>query len=145
MINDVVGDLGQAVDVGFPGPEIAALYGVVKEAKNGVTVVLVVFCRIDPALSGNGMGPARAVLDAEGFDIIAKFTQGRSCRSPGQAGADNNNFIFAFVGRVDQFIVKFAGIPFVGQRSCWYLCVKLYFFIISISVDCRKTTAAGQW
>jgi hypothetical protein len=46
---------------------------------NAVTVVLVVFSRIDPALSCDRMGAACAVLETETFDFVAQLRKrGRS-------------------------------------------------------------------
>ncbi len=75
LVDDVVRDLGEAVDVGLTGAEVTALDGVVEQAEDGVTVVLIVFGGVDTALGGDGVGAARAVLDAEGLYVVAQFAQ----------------------------------------------------------------------
>jgi hypothetical protein len=67
VVDDVVADLGQAVNVGLTGAEVAALDGVVEEPPDAVAVVGVVFGGVDAALGGDAVGPPRAVLKAEGF------------------------------------------------------------------------------
>ena len=67
LIDDVVADLGEAVDVGLAGAEVAALDGVVEQPEDAVAVVGVVLGGVDAALRGDGVGPARAVLDANAF------------------------------------------------------------------------------
>jgi hypothetical protein len=69
VVDDVVADLRQAIDVGFPGPEIAALDRVVEQTPDAVAVVGVVFGGIDAALGSDAVGAARGVLDAEGFTL----------------------------------------------------------------------------
>jgi hypothetical protein len=53
LVDDVVADLGEAVDVGLAGAEVAALDGVVEEAVDAVAVVLVVLGGVDAALGGD--------------------------------------------------------------------------------------------
>ena len=53
LVDDVVRHLGQTPDVGFAGAEVAALDGIVEQTINGVTVIRIVFSRVDPALSYN--------------------------------------------------------------------------------------------
>jgi hypothetical protein len=75
MIDDMVADLGQAVDIGFAGPEITAFDGVVKQAPDAVAVVGIVFGGIDAALGGDAVRAAGAVLETEGFDVVSQFGQ----------------------------------------------------------------------
>ena len=60
LVDDVVAHLGQAVDVGLPGPKVPALDGVVEQAPDAVAVVGVVLGGVDAALGGDAVGPARA-------------------------------------------------------------------------------------
>ena len=76
LVDDVHRHLGQAVDVGLPGPEVAALDRVVEQAEGAVAVVAVVLGGVDAALGGDGVGPARAVLVAEAEDFVAQLGQG---------------------------------------------------------------------
>src|SRR5262249_27397908 len=50
LIDDVRRELGQSIDVGLAGAEVAALDRVVEQAKDAVAVVLVIFRRVDAAL-----------------------------------------------------------------------------------------------
>ena len=75
LVDDVHADLGQAVDVGLAGAEVAALDGVVEEAVDAVAVVLVVLGGVDAALGGDRVGAARAVLVAEALDVVAELGQ----------------------------------------------------------------------
>src|SRR5690606_41788945 len=59
-LDDVRGDLGEAVDVRLAGAEVAALDRVVEEAEDAVAVVLVVLGRVDAALGRDGVRPPRA-------------------------------------------------------------------------------------
>ena len=126
LVDDVVGDLGETVDVGLTGAEVAALDGVVEQTEDGVTVVLVVLGGVDTALGGDGVGAARAVLDAEGFYVVAQFAQGGGGGGAGQAGADDDDLVLPFVGGVNEFVGKTAFVPFFCQRSFGYFRVKLH-------------------
>ena len=117
LVNDVGGDFRQAVNVGFTGAEVAALDGVVKQAVNGVAVVLVVLGRVDAALGRNGVGAAGAVLVAEAFDVVAKFGERGGGGGAGQAGTYHKNRVFALVVRIDQFGLKLVLGPFVLNRA----------------------------
>ena len=75
LVDDVVGDLGQTPDVGFSGPEVPPLDGVVEEAVDGVAVIGIGLGGVDPPLGGDGVGAARRILVAEGLDIISQFSQ----------------------------------------------------------------------
>jgi hypothetical protein len=76
LVDDLIGDLGKAVDVGFAGAEIASFDGVVEETVDGVAIVLIIFGGVNSALGCDGMGAARAVLVAEAIDVVAEFGEG---------------------------------------------------------------------
>jgi hypothetical protein len=113
MIDDVIADLGQAVDVGLAGAKIAALDGVVEKPPDAVAVVGIVLGGIDAALGGDAVGAARAVLETEGLYVVAQFGQGGGGRSAGQTGAHHDDVEFAFVGGIDQFEFETVAIPFL--------------------------------
>jgi hypothetical protein len=54
---------------------------------------------------------AGAILIAEGINVVAKLTKACSSCATGQAGTDNQNFVFTFVGRVDQLHIEAMPIP----------------------------------
>ena len=124
LVNDVAGDFGEAVNVGFAGAEVAALDGVVKEAVNAVTVVLVILCGVDAALGGDGVGAAGAVLITEAADVEAHFAERCGGGASGKAAADDDDVIFAPVGGVDEAQVCLVGTPFVGERAGGNFCVE---------------------
>ncbi len=111
LVDDLDGDLGEAVDVGLAGAEVAALDGVVEEPVDGVSVVAVVLRGVDAALGRDGVGATGRVLEAELDDVVALFGQGRAGRSAGQAGTDHDDGVLAAVGRVDEPGLEAAGVP----------------------------------
>ena len=60
LVDDLHADLGQPVDVGLPGAEVAALHRVVEQPVDRVAVVAVVLGRVDAALGGDRVRPPRA-------------------------------------------------------------------------------------
>ncbi len=117
LVDDLDGDLGEPVDVGLAGAEVAALDGVVEEAVDRVSVVAVVLRRVDAALRGDRVRPAGRVLEAELDDVIALFGQRGAGRTAGQAGADDDDGVLAAVGRVDQSGLEAAGVPALGDGT----------------------------
>ena len=117
LVNDVGGDFRQTVDIGFTGAEVAAFNGVVKQAVNGVAVVLVVLGCVNAALGRNGVGAAGAVLVAEAFDVVAKFGKRGGSGGASQAGTYHKHRVLALVVRIDQFGLKFVLGPFVLNRA----------------------------
>ena len=117
LVNDVGGDFRQTVDIGFTGAEVAAFNGVVKQAVNGVAVVLVVLGCVNAALGRNGVGAAGAVLVAEAFDVVAKFGKRGSSGGASQAGTYHKHRVLALVVRIDQFGLKLVLGPFVLNRA----------------------------
>ncbi len=118
LVNDVNADFSEAIDVGLAGTEIAALDGVVKQAVDAVAVVLVIFCGVDSALRCDGVSTARGILEAEAGDLVAEFGEGGGRRGAGQARADDDNVVFAFVSRGDEADGGFVFAPLFGQWSC---------------------------
>ena len=106
LVDDIGADLGQAVDVGLPAAVVAALHRVVEEPVGGVTVVVVVLRGVDPALRGDGVRAAGAVLVEEALDVVSRLSHGRGGRGPGEPGADDDDVELAPVGRVDQRAVE---------------------------------------
>ena len=71
LVDDAGRNLGKAVHVGFAAAVVSALDGIVEQSKHRVTVVLVVFGRVDSALRGNGVSASRGILKAECLDVVA--------------------------------------------------------------------------
>jgi hypothetical protein len=59
LVDDVDADLGQPVDIGLAGPEVAALHRVVEQTEDAVAVVPVVLGRVDAALGRDAVRPPR--------------------------------------------------------------------------------------
>ena len=117
LVDDRGADFGQAVNVGFASAEVAALDRVVEQTINGVVVVLVVLRGVDTALRGDGVSAARAVGDAEHLHVEAQFAERRGGGSSAEAGADDDDFQFAFVRRADDFSFGLETRPFFGQGT----------------------------
>ena len=100
--------------VGFTGTEITPFNSVVKETVNGIAVVLVIFRRIDTALGGNGVGSTWAVLIAEAINLVSELRKGGGSRTTGKARSDNDDFVFSFVGWVDELRVDLVRGPLAG-------------------------------
>ena len=58
LVNDIVRHLGQAVHVGLAGTVVTTLDGVIEQAVNRVTVVLIVLGCVDTTLCGNRVSAA---------------------------------------------------------------------------------------
>lgn len=117
LVDDLDGDLGEPVDIGLAGAEVAALDGVVEEPVDRVTVVAVVLRGVDAALGGDRVGAAGRVLEAELDHVVALFGEGRTGRSAGEAGADDDDGVLAAIGRIDQLGLEAAGVPAFGDGS----------------------------
>ena len=113
LVDDVERHLGQAVDVGLPGPVVAALDGVVEQPVDRVAVVAVVLGRVDAALRGDGVGPAGRVVERERLDPVAQLGQRRRGRRTGQPRAHHQDLEAPLVGRVDQLDRELVVVPLV--------------------------------
>ena len=117
LVDDLHAGLGQPVDVGLPGAEVAALDRVVEQPVDRVAVVAVVLGRVDAALGGDRVRPPRGVLVAEAGDLVAGLAERRGRRGAGQAGADDDHRELAAVGRVDQLGVEPPLVPALLDRD----------------------------
>ena len=109
LIDDVDAQLREPVDVGFARPVVAALDRVVEQPLDAVAVVLVVLRGVDPALRGDAVRAARAVLDAEAQDVVAELAERRGRRRAGQAGADDDDRVLALLAGLTSFDSNCAG------------------------------------
>ncbi len=117
LVDDLVGHLGQPVDVGLPGPVVAALDGVVEQPEHAVAVVAVVLGGVDAALGGDGVGSAGRVVEGEHLHPIAELAEGGGRRGAGQSGADDDDLVLPLVGRVDQPGGEAVPVPLLGERA----------------------------
>ncbi len=118
LVDDLDGDLREAVHVGLAGAEVAALDGVVEEAVDGVAVVAVVLRGVDAALRGDGVGAARGVLVAELDDVVALFGERGAGGAARETGADDDDGVLAAVGRVDQLGLEAPLVPALVDGPC---------------------------
>ena len=116
LVDDVGAHLREAVDVRLARAVVAALDRVVEEPVDGVAVALVVLGRVDAALRGDRVGPARGVLVAEGLHDVPRLAQRRGGARAGQAGADHDHREPAAVGRVGDAGLELAGVPALVDR-----------------------------
>ena len=117
MVDNIVTHLGKTIHIGFSGSEIAAFDGVVKKTPDTVTIILVVFGGVDPALSRNAVSTPGAVLNTEVFYVIAEFAEGCRGRTAGKTGSYHNDIIFSFIGRIDKLKFKTVLIPFFRKGT----------------------------
>ncbi len=137
LVDDLDGDLREPVDVRFPGPEVAALDGVVEQPVDGVAVVAVVLGRVDAALRGDGVGAARGVLVAELDDVVALFGEGGARGAAGQSGPHDDHRVLAPVGGVDQLGLEAARVPALVDGSGGRLAVDDRFTCPVVHVGCH--------
>ena len=119
LVDDVHAHLREPIDVGLARAEVAALDRVVEQPVNAVAVVLVVLGGVDAALGGDAVRAARAVLEAEAFDLVAQLGQRGGGRGAGQAGADDDDVELPLVGRVDQLQVELVLVPLLRPAGRW--------------------------
>ena len=117
LVDDVHRHLGEAVDVALAGAEVAALDRVVEQPVDAVAVAAVVLRRVDAALGGDRVGPARRVVERERLDLVAELGERGRRRRAGEAGADDDDLELALVVRVDELRVGDERVPLVGAAG----------------------------
>ena len=124
LVDDVQGELRQAVDVRLARAEVAALDRVVEEPLDAVAVVRVVLGRVDAALGRDAVGAARRVLEAEDVHVVAEFAEGSRGRCACQARADDDDAELALVRGIDQLHLRETLVPLLMDRAGWYFTVE---------------------
>ena len=122
LVNDAGAHLREPEDVRLARAKVAALDGVVKQAEDGVAVVLIILRRVDAALGGDGMRPARGVLETKRLHLVAKFGQRGGGGGAGKPRADHNHVKLPLVGGVDQLHVATCSGPTfarAGREEFW--------------------------
>ena len=84
MIDDAYGFFGETETVGLTAPEITALDGVLHEAGETVVVHFSSASSVDASLRGDTVCTAGCIVEGEGLDVVAQFTEGGGA---GRAGA----------------------------------------------------------
>ena len=120
LVDDVVRHLGQTIDVRLAGAVVTALDRIVEQTEDGVVVVLIVLGSVDTALSGDGVGAAGRVGNAEHLDVVAQFAQRSGCGGAAQTGADDDDVEFTLVGRTHYLDLGLVLGPFLGERTLRY-------------------------
>src|SRR3954447_9750255 len=121
----MIGDFCETINVRFTGTKIAAFDRVVEQPINAVPVILIILCRVDAALRGNGMRTPRGVLKTKTFHPIPELAECCRGRSAGQTSADHNHFELSPIIRVDQSDMVPVISPFLSQqtrRNFWIEC-----------------------
>jgi hypothetical protein len=117
LVDDVHAQLGQAIDVGLARAEVPALDGVVEQAPDAVPVVLVVLGGVDPALGGDAVRAARAVVEREARDPVAQLAErgrGRATREP---GPDHEHVEAPPVRGRDELVLEQTPFPLLLDRT----------------------------
>ena len=117
LVDDFDADLGESIDVGLARAVVAAFDCVVEQPVDAVAVVAVVLGRIDAALCGDAVRPARAVFVAEVLDVVTTFAQRRRGRRAGKPGANDDHRQPAAVRWIDQPRVEASGVPAFLDRA----------------------------
>ena len=126
LVDDRGAHLGETMDIGLAGAEVAAFDRVVEKPVNAVTVVLVVLRGIDATLRGDRVGAARAVLVAEALHIVALLGQRRSGRGTGEAGTHDDQIKLSLIRRADDFRVVLEGGPFLVEGTGWNFAIECH-------------------
>ena len=111
LVDDVERHLGQAVDVGLAGAEVAPFDGVVEEPEDAVAVVVVVLGGVDAPLGGDRVGAAGGVLEAEAPHLIAELGEAGRGRGAGEPGAHHQDREFPLVVGIDQLEMPLVLVP----------------------------------
>src|SRR5687768_15345012 len=117
LVDDVDAELGETIDVGFAGAEVAAFDRIVEKAINAVAVVLVVLGSIDAALGGDAVRAAGAILVTEATDLVAEFGKRGCCGGTGETAADDEYLELPLVGWIHQLQVELGFVPLAIDRS----------------------------
>ncbi len=118
LVDDVVGHLGQTIDVGLAGAVVATLHGVVEQTINRVAVILIVLGGVDATLCGNGVGAARRILNAQVDDIEAHLAERSGGTGSGQTRSNHNHVELQLVLGVNQTLVSLIFLPFLRHWTC---------------------------
>ncbi len=113
LVDDIGADLGQPMNIGFPGPIVPALDGIIEQAEGAVAVILVILGGINASLRRDAVRPSGGILEAKCFYFIPHFAQGGCGRGASQSRADNDHFQAALVGWVYQLYMAFIVFPFL--------------------------------
>ena len=126
LVDDVDAQLSEPINVGFARTEVSTFDGVVKESIDAVAVVLIILSRVDSALCGDAVCPARRILKAEALYVVTQFAHARGCGGSSQARSNDEDRVFSLVGRIHQLHLEAVPVPFFRQRTGGYVRVEPY-------------------
>src|SRR3954452_13076455 len=106
--------------IGFTRAVVTTLYGIIKQAKNTIAVILIILCSINAPLRRNRVSTPRGILVAKRFYLVAQFTQRCCCAGACKPSTYNDNFQFTLIGWVHQFTMSFVICPFLFKPSRRY-------------------------
>ncbi len=109
LIDNFVAHFGQPIHICLTSPVVAPFDRIIEEPIDTVAVILIVLGCIYPALSGNGMRPAGAILIAEILHLKTQLSQRGRCRSTSQPGAYHDDVKLTLVGWINQVLGRFVG------------------------------------
>ncbi len=117
LVNDVHRHLGQAIDVRLARPEVAAFDGVVKQAVNRIPVVLIILGGVDAALRGDRVRAPGGIVKDEVMNVEAQLRERGGGGRTRQAGAHDDDLVFAFVRRIDEPALELVFLPLLRERA----------------------------
>ena len=100
LVNNVGRNFGQTVHVCLTGTIIASFDSIIKQPESGISVALIIFCRVNSSLCCNRVRTTWRILKAKSFYVIAQFSQSCSCRTSSKSSSNNDNIDITFVGRI---------------------------------------------
>src|SRR4030095_2654264 len=144
LIDDVVSDFSEPINVRFARTKVAALNSVVEQTVYAISIVLIVFCRIDTALCCNRMGTSRRILKTKAFHPVSEFTEGRRGGSAGKPAADDYDLKLSPVVWADQSRMVLMISPFLIQRPRRNLGIQCSNHAVKCLKTCRNVIPIGS-
>jgi hypothetical protein len=117
LVDDVHGDLREAVHVRLASAEIAALDRVVEQAMDRIAVVPVVLRRVDAALGRDRVRAPGRILEAEAGDVVPELAHAGRGAGAGEARTHDDHVEFPLVRGIHELHLEAVRVPLVGQRA----------------------------
>ena len=136
LIDNISRDLSETMDISLTRAVVTTLDGIVEEAVDRVTIVLVILRCIDTSLSGYGVSATGAIGDAEGLDMKSQLCQRRGGRGTGETGSHDDDIELTLIGGVDQLLMTLVIGPLLGKGTLRDLGVQL---LLEIYILCRHS------
>src|SRR5581483_4740602 len=117
-------DFGETIDVRLARAEVAALDRVVKKPENAIAVVLIILRRVDSALRRDRVRAPWRILIAKAFHLVAELAERRRRRAACESRADDDDFKFPPIRRVDELRIELVLLPLFFERAAGDFCVE---------------------